>query len=77
MVGIGLTFPAFVPLIAQWVICFLACFFFFFFTLPKGRNYLRNQVKNEAELINVMLIEKDGIISHYIKREKQPKILKL
>jgi len=45
--------------------------------LPKGRNYLRNQVRNEAELINVMLIEKDGIISHYIKREKQPKILKL
>lgn len=30
--------------------------------LPKGKNYLRNQVKNEAELINFMLIEKDGII---------------
>jgi len=45
--------------------------------LPKGRNYLRNQVKNEAELRNVMLIEKDGIISHYIKKGKQPRILKL
>lgn len=45
--------------------------------LPKGRNYLRNRVKNEAELKNVMLIEKDGIISHYIKSEKQPQILKL
>lgn len=45
--------------------------------LPKGRNYLRNGVKNEAELINVMLIEKDGIISRYIRREKQPQNLKL